>query len=93
MILFCVIRDLYPDINQEKGELNLFAVDIDTIKSSITLHGKANRLKLYTHSQHQSDFEDLILNGKYPRPEKSLIGSKYGQMKSLSLNLLIQLFS
>lgn len=63
MIMFCVVRDLYPDINAGKFNENPFAVDIDTIQTSIALHGKADRLKLFTHRQHQSDFEELILKG------------------------------
>jgi len=63
MIMFCVIRDLYPTINEETEDENPFAVDIDTIQSSISLHGKSKRLKLFTHRQHQTDFENLILNG------------------------------
>lgn len=63
MIMFCVVRDLCPDINARNIEENPFAVDIDTIHASIALHGKTNRLKLYTHRQHQSDFEELILKG------------------------------
>src|SRR5690606_7968700 len=56
MILFCVLRDLYPTINQAAAEENPFAVDMDTINSSIALHGKSKRLKLNTHAAHQSDF-------------------------------------
>lgn len=63
MILFCVIRDLYPNINEATAEENPFAVDMDTIQSAIALHGKSKRLKLNTHAAHQSDFEKLILNG------------------------------
>lgn len=63
MILFCVIRDLYPDLNKDKSTDNLFVVDLDTISASISHLGKADRLKLYTHSQHQSDFHDNIING------------------------------
>lgn len=63
MILFCVIRDLYPAINKGNTEENPFAVDIDTIASSISLFGKSKRLKLFTHRQHQTDFESIILNG------------------------------
>ena len=63
MIMFCVVRDLCPDINARNIDENPFAVDIDTIHASIALHGKTNRLKLYTHRQHQSDFEELILKG------------------------------
>lgn len=62
MILFCVIRDLYPEINKTNSN-NDFAVDIDIITASITRLGKADRLKLYTHSQHQSDFHNLIISG------------------------------
>lgn len=63
MILFCVIRDLYPEINKDKSTDNPFAVDLDTIYASISHLGKTDRLKLYTHSQHQSDFHDNIING------------------------------
>ncbi|MDD4673721.1 MAG: DUF262 domain-containing HNH endonuclease family protein [Bacteroidales bacterium] len=73
MILFCVIRDLYPEINADASEENPFAVDIDTINSSIALFGKSKRLKLFTHRQHQSDFENIILNGnvlKLSKPYK-----------------------
>jgi uncharacterized protein with ParB-like and HNH nuclease domain len=63
MILFCVIRDLYPNINENNPDENLYAVDSDTILSSISRHGKSKRLKLFTHRQHQSDFESIILNG------------------------------
>lgn len=63
MILFCVIRDLYPTLNARKSDDNPFVVDIDTISSSIALFGKSKRLKLFTHSEHHSDFENSILNG------------------------------
>ncbi|MBP8994719.1 MAG: DUF262 domain-containing protein [Bacteroidales bacterium] len=63
MILFCVIRDLYPEINKDKSTDNFFAVDLETISASISHLGKADRLKLYTHSQHQSDFHDNIIKG------------------------------
>ena len=59
MILFCVIRDIYPDIN--KGSRDPLVVNKRTIESSIALYGETKRLKLYTHSQHQSDFDSLIL--------------------------------
>jgi uncharacterized protein with ParB-like and HNH nuclease domain len=62
MILFCVIRDLYPKINNANADENPFVVDIDTIQSSIALFGKTKRLKLFTHSVHHSDFENIILN-------------------------------
>ncbi|WP_415793663.1 DUF262 domain-containing protein, partial [Flavobacterium saliperosum] len=61
MIMFCVIRDLFPKINEEFDDPHL--VGIDEIKASISLHGKSDRLKLYTHAQHNSDFEKYILKG------------------------------
>lgn len=70
MILFCVVRDMYPDINEQKSEEDPLAVDIDTIRASIALFGKSLRLKLYTHIQHQSDFEELILKGDTSKLEK-----------------------
>lgn len=76
MILFCVVRDLYPDINA--GNSDPFAVGIDTIQTSIALFGKSNRLKLFTHGQHQSDFEELILKGNtavLKKPYKYMIQS------------------
>ncbi len=63
MILFCVIRDLYPEINKNNISENPFAVDLDTIVASISHLGKTDRLKLFTHSQHQSDFQNSIING------------------------------
>jgi hypothetical protein len=63
MILFCVIRDLYPELNKNKNADNPFAVDLDTIAASISHLGKTDRLKLFTHSQHQSDFYDNIIKG------------------------------
>lgn len=63
MILFCVLRDLYPEINQQNINDDPFAVNIDTINASIKHQGRVNRLKLYTHSQHQSDFENFIISG------------------------------
>jgi uncharacterized protein with ParB-like and HNH nuclease domain len=76
MILFCVIRDLYPDLNKGQNDENPFAVDLDTIHSSISLFGKSKRLKLVTHRQHQSDFDELILEGdtsKLRKPYKYLV--------------------
>jgi uncharacterized protein with ParB-like and HNH nuclease domain len=63
MILFCVIRDLFPEINKDNSTENPFSVDLDTIAASISHLGKADRLKLYTHSQHQSDFHSFIITG------------------------------
>ena len=70
MILFCVIRDLYPDINKLKSDEDPYAVDLDTITNSISLYGKSKRLKLFTHMQHQTDFEKIILNGDTTKLKK-----------------------
>lgn len=69
MILFCVIRDLYPELNKDETE-DLFAVDSSTISNSITLQGRVGRLKLYTHSQHQSDFHEHIIMGNTSNLQK-----------------------
>jgi uncharacterized protein with ParB-like and HNH nuclease domain len=70
MIMFCVLRDTYPNINKNEADENPYAVDIDTLQSSIAVNGKAKRLKLYTHMQHQSDFENIILNGDTSKLKK-----------------------
>ncbi|MFD2823818.1 DUF262 domain-containing protein [Lacinutrix iliipiscaria] len=62
MILFCVIRDLYPDLNKDE-EIDQTVVKLHTIQHSIAEFGQYNRLKLFTHAQHSSDFESLILKG------------------------------
>jgi len=61
LILLCVIRDLYPDINQELLETDIFAIDVNTIKMSIKANERLERLRLKTHSNHESDFQNLVL--------------------------------
>ena len=61
-ILLCVFRDLYPNINNDILELDPFAVDNKVIDSSIKFNDRFERLRLRTHSNHQSDFENIILN-------------------------------
>lgn len=62
LILLCVCRDLYPDINADVMDKDPFAVDSIMIKSSILLNGRFERLRLKTHSNHESDFQQLIIN-------------------------------
>lgn len=72
-ILLCVFRDLYPKINQELVEIDPFAIDNKIIESSIRLNDRFERLRLKTHSNHQSQFDEIILSGntnKYPKPNK-----------------------
>lgn len=61
LILLCVCRDLYPEINTEIIESDPFAVDASMIKSSIKLNDRFERLRLRTHSNHESDFQELII--------------------------------
>lgn len=61
LILLCVCRDLNPDLNADILEQNPFAVDSSMLKSSIKLNDRFERLRLKTHSNHESDFQDLII--------------------------------
>lgn len=61
MILFCVLRDNFPEINSDDID-NPFTIDIDAIRAVITLNNRAQRLRLFTHENHQSAFLQLILN-------------------------------
>ena len=60
MILFCVLRDNFPDINKDDIE-NAFRVDIAAIRAAITLNNRVERLRLFTHLNHQSEFSKTIL--------------------------------
>jgi len=60
-ILMCVIRDLFPDINKSNGVPDPNNIDIHTIKNAIFYNGNIDRLKLFTHSQHQNDFVQSII--------------------------------
>ena len=63
MILFCVIRDLYPNINQNINvNKDTTAITINTIKKFICDTDDRKRLKLLTHPSHQNDFEECVLN-------------------------------
>lgn len=61
-ILLCVYRDLFPQINQNILDLDPFAIDNKVIDSSIKFNDRFERLRLRTHSNHQSDFEKIVLN-------------------------------
>lgn len=61
-ILLCVYRDLFPNINQNILDVDPFAIDNKVIDSSIKFNDRFERLRLRTHSNHQSDFETIILN-------------------------------
>ncbi len=61
LILLCVCRDLYPNLNSDILEINPFAVDSKMVKSSIRFNDRFERLRLRTHSNHESDFQQLVL--------------------------------
>lgn len=62
MILLCVYRDLFPDINLNLISDDPFAIDKGIIEMSIRYRGVNDRLRLRTHTQHESDFQKTILN-------------------------------
>lgn len=73
-ILLCVYRDMYPNINNHLVDTDPFAVDNKIIETSIRFNDRFERLRLKTHSHHQSSFENLILNAtttlEYDKPLK-----------------------
>ena len=62
LIMLCVFRDLYPQINQAILDTDPFAIDFNIVKSSIRYNDRFERLRLKTHSNHESDFQQLVLN-------------------------------
>ena len=62
-ILLCVYRDLFPNINEDLLDTDPFAIDNKVIGSSIRFNDRFERLRLRTHSNHQSDFDSIVLNG------------------------------
>jgi uncharacterized protein with ParB-like and HNH nuclease domain len=62
-ILLCVYRDLFPNINEDLLDNDPFAIDNKVIGSSIRFNDRFERLRLRTHSNHQSDFDTIVLNG------------------------------
>lgn len=61
LILLCVCRDLYPNLNNKILDIDPFAVDAKMVKSSIRFNDRFERLRLRTHSNHESDFQELVL--------------------------------
>ena len=79
LIMLCVFRDLYPQINQGILDTDPFAIDANIIKSSIRYNDRFERLRLKTHSNHESDFQSLVLN------EGSSIKNKRPYKKDLKI--------
>ncbi|MCD6017688.1 MAG: hypothetical protein K0S53_809 [Bacteroidetes bacterium] len=67
MIMFCVIRDLYPALN-EGDDSDTESISANDIKSFIK--NKKNRLHLLTHLNNQNDFEQEIANESIKWPQK-----------------------
>lgn len=63
IILFCCYRDTFPNINSDTVDTDPFAVDNNILKNSILFNDRFNRLRLVTHSSHQSDFDEIIIKG------------------------------
>lgn len=75
-ILFCVIKDLYPNINQNSENQN--SITKDDIENFIFFKKRFKRLTLLTDIQHRNDFEKLIVEGKIndlKKPNKSQINN------------------
>ena len=64
MILFCVIRDFYPNINKEPSdnESDNEPVTIAVIQDAISQYNDKNRLNLFTHNSAKTDFFTSIIN-------------------------------
>lgn len=61
MIFFCVLRDVFPSINNDSDDPN--AIDKDTLENFIYYKKKFERLTLLTDPQHRGDLENLIIKG------------------------------
>lgn len=60
MILFCVVRNLYENINANSEDRT--AIDKTRLNNFICFNGKVDRLKMLTDPQYMSDFKELIIN-------------------------------
>ena len=67
-ILFKVIKDLFPSINEKRTD---FSITINQIRDALYYNNNINifKFKLNTHSNQQSDFESFI-NGLYEEYDK-----------------------
>jgi len=59
MILFCVIRDLYPTLNGNSDDPQ--SVDIETLENFIFFKKKFDRLTLLTDVKHREEFKKNII--------------------------------
>ena len=85
MILFCVIRDYYPNINSNIDiSEDSKVIKTKRLKGFICDADDRKRLKLFTHASHQNDFEKCILKEKatnkiQQRNNKDSIKNKFMQ--------------
>lgn len=78
MILFNVIKTMYPEINKDIDPSDdPSVIKIGKVKSCIQNTNEMGRLRLFTHSVKQSDFDKDIINcidfNNYEKPKKSEI--------------------
>jgi hypothetical protein len=96
MMLFAEVRDLYKKLNRNPANPDASIITSKTIKSSILADDEFNRLKLHTHINHQTDFENLIINGdttQIVKPKKKQIESdEEPRYKFLNTLLFIGIF-
>jgi uncharacterized protein with ParB-like and HNH nuclease domain len=96
MILFCCFRNIHPDINNTAEEEDLENVDLTTLESSIISNGRAERLKLFTHEQYRSDFENIIIHnresvGEMQKPfKKQIKNDEEPKFKFINTYLIFQ---
>ncbi len=70
LILLCVCRDLFPALNEEILQQDPFAIGASMLKSSIKLNDRFERLRLKTHSNHESNFHDLVIKEGHAKANK-----------------------
>ena len=68
MIMFCVLRDLYPELNEDSD--NPESIDFESLTNFIYYKRKFERLTLLTDPQHRGDFESLVIKGSVKNLKK-----------------------
>lgn len=95
MILCCVIRDLYPDINKDPEDNN--SVTERDIEHALFQYGDTDkaRLKLRTHDNAMSDFQRVIQKGGttgLTKPSKENLRGDSSKYKFHNAAILLQAF-
>ena len=63
IILLAVVRDMYPLINEKECMEDPAAVGLGKIKNAIQQSENFGRLRVFTHVNHRTDFDNIIVNG------------------------------